>query len=94
MDARVKKAVASCPGCGWMINPGSQPKEGQQLTCSNCGAYLEIINLEPIELDWAFTEFESDWDPDEEMWEEEEWEEEWDDESDGTDGRGSDSQEF
>jgi hypothetical protein len=36
---------------------------------------LEVINVEPLELDWAFAEFESDWDPDEEMWDEDGWDE-------------------
>ena len=75
MDVRTKKAMASCPGCGWMVSPGSWPKEGQEVTCPNCEAYLEVINVEPLELDWAFTEFESDWDPDEEMWDEDDWDE-------------------
>jgi len=46
---------------------------------------LEIINVEPLELDWAFDDFESDWEPDEEEWEDEEW-----DEGNTTDGRDSD----
>jgi hypothetical protein len=75
MDVRTKKAMASCPGCGWMVSPGSWPKEGQEVTCPNCEAYLEVINVEPLELDWAFTEFESDWDPDEEMWDADDWDE-------------------
>ena len=37
-------------------------------TCINCGAYLEIINLKPLELVWAFSDFEPDWDPDEKEW--------------------------
>ena len=76
MDSKTKKAVAACPGCGWTIMPGAQPTEGQQVNCPNCGAYLEVINLEPLELDWAFTEFEADWDPDEEAWDAEDWDEE------------------
>jgi len=46
---------------------------------------LEIINVEPLELDWAFDDFESDWEPDEEEWEDEEW-----DEGNTTGGRDSD----
>jgi lysine biosynthesis protein LysW len=80
MDVGTKKAVASCPSCGWMVNPGARPREGQEVTCPNCGAYLEVINLEPLEFDWAFTEIETDWDPDEEMWDEDEWDEDAQDE--------------
>jgi lysine biosynthesis protein LysW len=68
MDVKTKRSVAPCPGCGWMVIPGARPSEGQPVTCPNCGAYLEVINLEPLELDWAFTEFE-------EAWAEQEWDE-------------------
>jgi hypothetical protein len=81
MDSKTKKAVAACPGCGWMVMPGAQPREGQPVTCPNCEAYLEVINLEPLELDWTFTEFEADLDLelDEEEWDEDdEDEEKWD----------------
>lgn len=74
MEMRARKAVASCLDCGEAISLGPQPREGQRLTCANCGAFLEIISLEPPELDWAFSDFEPDWDPDEEDWGDEEWE--------------------
>jgi hypothetical protein len=35
---------------------------------------LEIINLEPPELDWVFDDLEPDWEPDDEDWDEE-WDE-------------------
>lgn len=86
MDIRTRTAVAPCPGCGRPVNLGSRPRVGQRLACPNCGDYLEIINMEPLELDWAFDDFEPDLEPDEE-----EWEEEGRDEEDSTpDGRGSD----
>jgi hypothetical protein len=42
---------------------------------------LEIINLKPLELDWAYDDFEPDWESDED---------EWDEEDDSVNGRGSD----
>jgi hypothetical protein len=27
-------------------------KEGDSISCRSCGAFLQIINLEPFELDW------------------------------------------
>ena len=90
MSIQTRKMVASCPDCDEQIDLGPRPTEGQRLTCFNCGAQLEIINLEPPELDWAFSDFEPDWDPDEEEWEEEEeeeWgEEDWDGKGSGMDG--------
>jgi len=72
----IRTATVTCPGCKRSINLDPRPREGQRFTCPSCGDYLVIINLEPLELDWAFDDFEPDWDPDEGMWDEEEWEEE------------------
>jgi lysine biosynthesis protein LysW len=61
--------VAPCPDCGNKINLGSQPQEGQRLTCPNCEADLEVIGLNPLELDWFYNEldeFEGDWEYDDE----------------------------
>jgi len=85
MDIRARTTLAPCPGCGHPINLGSRSKEGQRLACPNCRDYLEIINVEPLELDWAFDDFESDWEPDEEEWEDEEG-----NEGNTTDGKDSD----
>jgi lysine biosynthesis protein LysW len=53
-----------CPECDSRVNVGENPHEGQKVTCQNCWAYLHIIGLSPIELDWIYEE-------DEEYWEEE-----------------------
>jgi lysine biosynthesis protein LysW len=47
--------VASCPDCGQIVEL-NEPEEGQFLSCPNCRARLEVLNLEPLELDWAYTE--------------------------------------
>ena len=71
-------ATAFCLDCGYSVSLGSQPMEGQMITCPNCDASLEVINLDPLELDWAFLEpavdkeewdWEAEWDKD---WEKEE----------------------
>lgn len=91
MDVRRRAALADCPDCGERISVGFGARQGQRLTCSNCGAYLEVINLDPLEVDWAFSEFEPDWSPDEEEWDEEEWdEEEWDEAESSVNGKESD----
>ncbi len=46
---------ASCPECGFLVEL-NMPFEGQYLTCPRCRARLEVVNLEPPELDWAYYE--------------------------------------
>lgn len=41
-----------CPGCDCDL-PIERAVEGLRVTCSQCGAYLEVIHVSPLELDWA-----------------------------------------
>jgi alpha-aminoadipate carrier protein LysW len=68
MNKRTRIAVAPCPDCEWEIRLGTQPEEGQKVACPKCGAELEIIDLDPPELDWVDDGFEPDWDPNEDGW--------------------------
>jgi lysine biosynthesis protein LysW len=58
--------ISYCPDCEQEIDLGARPREGQEVTCPNCGIYLEVISLDPLELDWAVSEFGEYWGPDEE----------------------------
>lgn len=64
-------ATAFCLDCGYSVNLGSRPVENQMITCPNCDAQLEVINLDPLEFDWAYLEPAVD----DEKWD---WEAEWD----------------
>lgn len=46
----------SCPECDAEVNVGKGTKIGQKVTCHSCGAFLEVVETSPIELDWAFDE--------------------------------------
>jgi alpha-aminoadipate carrier protein LysW len=59
-------AFAYCPDCVRRIYLGRKPWIGQPVTCESCGADLEVVDLNPLELDWAGDL------PDEDL--EEEWE--------------------
>jgi lysine biosynthesis protein LysW len=48
-----KSDVAYCPECDAKINVKS-PKLGQIVSCRVCDTRLEIVDLKPLELDWAF----------------------------------------
>jgi alpha-aminoadipate carrier protein LysW len=60
-------AMAFCPDCGQGIDL-ARAREGQLLMCPNCDAELEVISLNPPELDWAYEEPEEE--EKEESWDE------------------------
>ena len=43
---------AECPQCGNNVSVGAQPKMGKRVSCKECGAELEVVWLDPLELDW------------------------------------------
>ena len=57
---------ALCPDCGERIALGSLSAQGSQLLCPSCGAHLQVIGLDPMELDWVYvypvSGWEEDWD--------------------------------
>ncbi len=51
---------AECPECGKQVTVGSQSRIGQLIKCKGCGAELEVVWTDPIELDWPMMEEFSD----------------------------------
>ncbi|MDE2634908.1 MAG: lysine biosynthesis protein LysW [Chloroflexota bacterium] len=49
-----------CPECDGEIDIPSDAMENELLSCAECGTELEIMNLDPIELELA-PEVEEDW---------------------------------
>lgn len=45
-------AFTYCVDCGERIYLGRRPWVGQPAFCNRCGADLEVISLNPLELDW------------------------------------------
>lgn len=43
-----------CLECERELDLGNQPQVGQRVKCEYCEVQLEIINLEPPELDWIY----------------------------------------
>jgi hypothetical protein len=55
--------VSSCISCRAQIDVGKDPIVGQQFQCPSCSDTMEVVWLDPVELDWpAFVE---DYDEDE-----------------------------
>jgi alpha-aminoadipate carrier protein LysW len=52
----------NCIACGTEIRLRQSPKMGMLVTCGDCGAELEVVWLDPLELDWPFID---DWEGDE-----------------------------
>lgn len=48
--------TAKCPDCRNVIEFKVMPHLNQTVVCDNCEVTLAVINLKPIELDWAFDE--------------------------------------
>jgi lysine biosynthesis protein LysW len=44
--------VTSCPECDEDIRLG-KARLGQIVTCQHCGVRLEVVEAEPLEVDWA-----------------------------------------
>jgi alpha-aminoadipate carrier protein LysW len=59
-------ASVYCPDCDEELILNPTAKVGQKLTCPHCDADLEVIGVDPIELDWVY-----DWAEDED--EDEDW---------------------
>jgi alpha-aminoadipate carrier protein LysW len=47
--------MANCPECETAIDVGDDIEEGQRLECPDCGAQLEVVNTNPLELDVVST---------------------------------------
>lgn len=46
--------VGFCLDCDHQIEVGRGSKVGQHVKCPYCEAKLEIINTDPLKLDWAY----------------------------------------
>jgi lysine biosynthesis protein LysW len=55
-----KRAIADCPDCGEKITIRGPVVLGRQIVCPHCDAELEIVETDPIELDWAYEEYDEE----------------------------------
>jgi alpha-aminoadipate carrier protein LysW len=46
--------VVECPDCEDKITMRGPIEWGQQVVCPHCGTDLEVINTDPVELDWVY----------------------------------------
>lgn len=50
-----------CPECEADVQVDEDADKGDLVECQDCGAQLEVVGLDPIELDVAIEEEEEDW---------------------------------
>ena len=60
-----KVAIAECPECETNIRFHKPLKVGQIVICPECEERLEVRQLNPLELDWTFDDYDDDYDYDE-----------------------------
>ena len=57
--------IATCPQCEAEIHVDEEMDKGDAMICPECDASLEVVGLDPVELDFAVEEEEEDADDDE-----------------------------
>ncbi len=62
MSEPAKTLFAPCPACGAKVYFKARPEVGETYTCSSCDASLEVIENEPLVLEWIFEEDEYEYD--------------------------------
>jgi alpha-aminoadipate carrier protein LysW len=56
----------TCPECDADVQVDEDTGKGDVVECDDCGTMLEVVGLDPIELDVATENDEEDWEEEEE----------------------------
>ena len=65
-EAKAVKSV--CPDCGEEITLRGNIRLGQEVVCPHCDAELEVVETDPLELDWAYDDGDYDDEEEDEDW--------------------------
>lgn len=60
MTNKKKGIMGACPECDANIMFNKAPFLGQKKVCPECGEELEVVGLNPIELDWFYYDDDGD----------------------------------
>ncbi len=52
--------MANCPECRTAIDVDDEVEEGQTIDCPECGAELQVVNTDPVELEALSSEEEEE----------------------------------
>lgn len=58
--------IAACPECEAEVHVDTDADKGDSVTCDECGTQLEIVGLDPVELDIVEEDLDEDLEDDEE----------------------------
>jgi lysine biosynthesis protein LysW len=53
-------AIAECPHCERNVKLSGETWLGKRVSCPHCGEELEVVELNPVELDYAFDDEDDD----------------------------------
>ena len=53
---RPKKSQGECPACRKYVFIGHSPQVGSGVICTRCHTELQIVDLNPVSLDWISDE--------------------------------------
>ncbi len=56
--------TATCPECSESVHVDAEADKGDTIVCDDCGVELEIVGLDPIELDLVEDDYYDDDDDD------------------------------
>lgn len=65
-----------CPGCGARLR-FQELSLGELIVCGECQDQLEVVQLTPLKLDWAFVDLDED-----DNWDDYDDDDDWDDDDD------------
>jgi lysine biosynthesis protein LysW len=63
-ETKTQVVSATCPDCGKVVRLRAPVRVGQEVACPHCEAELEVIETDPVELDWVYDEYDGDDDDD------------------------------
>ena len=62
-----KRKTVVCHSCGEDIYVGQHPKIGNFVTCRKCCSQFEIIDLDPVLVDWPYYDDEESYGDEEDL---------------------------
>ena len=55
-EAKTKKTVIQCVECGEDFALSSAIQIGQEIACPECGTWMEVLEVDPVQVDWVYDE--------------------------------------